>query len=84
MQTLFLFIWGCQTLTKCHWKIKKNANSVPFNLGLSNVDKMSLQDKEHQYEQSLYWCSLSSSDILSTLDSPKLKGTEFAFFFILQ
>jgi hypothetical protein len=72
-------------------------------LGLSHVDKMSLQDKEHQYklcsfwfevracigvlylaltfcqrltapdhkEQSLYWCSLSCSDILSTIDRPK-------------
>jgi hypothetical protein len=86
---LFLLIWGCQTLTKCHCKIKKNANSVPFNLGLSNVDKMSLEDKEHQYklcsffcqrltasnqkEQSLYWCSLSCSDIFVNVWQPQIK-----------
>ena len=48
----------------------------------------------NQKEQSLYWCSLSCSDILSTFDSPKSKGqplsckskgTELVLvFFILQ
>ena len=49
---IIILIWGCQTLTKCHCKITNiNTSSGPFDLGLSNVDKMSsLQDKEHQYK----------------------------------
>jgi hypothetical protein len=36
------------TFSKCHCKIKNtNTSSVPFDLGLSIVDKMSLQDKEN-------------------------------------
>jgi hypothetical protein len=27
---------------------KENTSSIPFDLGLSNVDKISLQDKKHQ------------------------------------
>jgi hypothetical protein len=71
-------IWGSQTLTKCHCKIK-NTNTKKeqslhfFYLAVTFCQRLTAPN---QKEQSLYWCSLSCSDILSTFDSPKSKGTE--------